>query len=88
MKETKSEEKELFTSRKSTLDKVDQKYYRAYEKIRGAHDGISVVNIHSSSCGNCYSQLPPQIVIEIKSNNNIINCQICSSFLYWDKVSL
>ena len=88
MKETKSEEKKLFNSRKSMLNEVDDKYYGAYEKIRGAHDGVSVVSINRSACGNCYSQLPPQVVIEIKSNNSIINCQNCSSFLYWDEVNL
>ena len=85
MKETKTEEANLRNNRINMLEDIEKKYYGDYEKIRGAHEGIGVVNISRDACGNCFSQLPPQIVIEIKTNKNIVNCQNCSSFLYWEE---
>tara|TARA_Y100001970_G_C14246889_1_gene868965 strand:- start:3713 stop:4420 length:708 start_codon:yes stop_codon:yes gene_type:complete len=85
MADTKSEEEDLNNTRKSMSVKVEEKYYGSYERIRQAHDGVAVVSINRDACGTCFTQLPPQIIIEIKSNTNIINCQSCSSFLYWDE---
>jgi predicted nucleic acid-binding Zn-ribbon protein len=43
-----------------------------------------MVSIIGNACGGCYSQLPPQTVIEIKENNKIINCTNCSVLQFWD----
>ena len=85
MADTKSEEEDLNNSRKSMSEKVEERYYGSYERIRKAHDGVAVVSINRNACGTCFTQLPPQIIIEIKSNSSIINCQSCSSFLYWEE---
>ena len=45
---------------------------------------IGLASILGKSCGGCYTQLPPQTVIEIKENNSIITCPSCSVLQYWD----
>ena len=72
MKETKAEEINLNSQRNSMSNDIEQKYYGSYEKIRGAHEGVGVVSISRDACGNCFSQLPPQIIIEIKKSIDVI----------------
>jgi predicted nucleic acid-binding Zn-ribbon protein len=43
-----------------------------------------MVSIIDSACGGCYGQLPPQTVIEIKENKQILTCPNCGVLQFWD----
>ena len=66
--------------------KIEPSYLNAYEKLRNARDGVGMASIIGQACGGCYSQLPPQTVIEIKENKKIITCPNCSVLQFWDGV--
>jgi hypothetical protein len=74
----------LESNRSVIFDKIEPSYLNAYETLRNARDGVGMVSIIGNACGGCYSQLPPQTVIEIKENNKIINCTNCSVLQFWD----
>tara|TARA_Y100001968_G_C19426566_1_gene754687 strand:+ start:1151 stop:1867 length:717 start_codon:yes stop_codon:yes gene_type:complete len=84
MEETIQEQKELYSNRDSLYKDINQDYLDSYIKLRDARNGVGMVSIINSACGDCYSTLPPQTVIEIKENNDIIICPNCSIMLYWD----
>ena len=82
--ETTNEQEELESNRSVIFDKIEPSYLNAYETLRNARDGVGMVSIIGRACGGCYSQLPPQIVIEIKENNKIISCPSCCVLQFWD----
>ena len=86
MAETTQEQKELESNRNNLYKDIESKYFDTYETLRNARGGVGMVSIIDSACGGCYSQLPPQIVIEIKENKDIITCPNCGVLQFWDGV--
>ena len=82
--ETKSEKEELEENRGILINKIEPEPLNVYERIRNGRDGVGMVSIIGEACGGCYTQLPPQIVIEIKKSTDIITCPSCSILLFWD----
>ena len=83
MAETIHEQKELESNRDILYKDIEPSYLDAYEKLRNARN-VGMASIIGSACGGCYSQLPPQTIIEIKENKHIITCPNCSVFQFWD----
>ena len=86
MAETTHEQEELESNRNILYKDIESTYLSTYEKLRNARDGVGMASIISSACGGCYSQLPPQTVIEIKENKQIITCPRCGVLQFWDGV--
>ena len=53
-----------------------------YERIRKAKQGVAVVPINKSSCGGCFNQVPPQIIIELRKKDMIRTCEYCGRILF------
>ena len=83
MSETTQEQEKLETNRNTLFKNIDPSYLNQYEILFNARS-IGMVSIIGVACGGCYSQLPPQTVIEIKENKQFITCPNCSLFQYWD----
>lgn len=84
LSETQAEEKKLLKSRTGLVKDIDTRYLGVYERLMSSRDGAGLVSMIKSSCGSCYTKLPPQMVIEVKENSKIISCPSCSIFLFWD----
>ena len=84
--ETTHEQKKLESNRNILYKDIEPTYLSQYETLRNAREGVGMASIIGSACGGCYSQLPPQIVIEIKENKQIITCPTCSILQFWDGV--
>ena len=82
--ETTHEQEKLESSRSVIFDKIEPSYLNAYETLRIARGGVGMASIMGKACGGCYSQLPPQTLIEIKENNKIITCPSCRVLQFWD----
>ena len=82
--ETTHEQEELESNRTVLFKEIEPGYTVTYERVRQARDGIGMSSIISRACGSCFSQLPPQTVIEIKSNDKILSCSNCGVYLFWD----
>lgn len=55
-----------------------------YERIRKSKKGLAIVEIkENSSCGGCNMTLPPQLVNEVRREEEIVVCENCSRILYW-----
>ncbi len=84
MAETQNEQEELEKNRSTLFKDIEPIKINAYERIRQSREGAGMVSIIGQACGGCYSQLPPQTVIEIKKSAEIITCPSCSIMLFWD----
>ena len=84
MEETQQEQEELEKTRSNLYREIEPIKLNVYERIRQNREGPGMVSIIGKACGGCYSQLPPQMVIEIKKSVDIINCPNCSIMLFWD----
>ncbi len=84
MAETTHEQKKLESNRNILYKDIEPTYLSQYETLRNAREGVGMASIIGSACGGCYSQLPPQIVIEIQENKQIITCPGCSILQFWD----
>jgi len=82
--ETIHEQQALESNRKVIFKEIETGYTDTYERVRHAREGIGMASIINRACGSCFSQLPPQTVVEIKSNDKILSCPSCAVFLYWD----
>ena len=82
--ETTHEQEKLESNRNILYEDIESTYLSTYETLRNARDGVGMASIIGSACGGCYSQLPPQTVIEIKENKQIITCPNCSILQFWD----
>ena len=84
MAETQNEQTELEKNRNNLFKDIEPLKLNAYERIRNAREGVGMASIIEKACGGCYSQLPPQTIIEIKKSVDIITCPNCSVMLFWD----
>ena len=84
MAETQNEQTELEKNRNNLFKDIEPIKLNTYERIRKAREGVGMVSIIEKACGGCYSQLPPQTIIEIKKSVDIITCPNCSVMLFWD----
>ena len=84
MAETTHEQEKLESNRNILYKDIEPTYLSQYKTLRNAREGVGMASIIGSACGGCYSQLPPQIVIEIKENKQIITCPGCSILQFWD----
>jgi predicted nucleic acid-binding Zn-ribbon protein len=65
------------------LTKADQ---QLYERIRKAKDGKAIVPLQRNSCGGCYNRVPPQKVLELRSNASMLVCERCGRILVSDSI--
>ncbi|KAA3616435.1 MAG: hypothetical protein DWQ05_11935 [Calditrichaeota bacterium] len=76
-------EKELTQERKDVSQKIRIDFLRLYERIRKPKGGIPLVTIDRGSCGGCYTNIPPQRIIEVREADRLIVCEHCGRILYW-----
>ena len=81
---TTHEQEELNSNRNILYKDIEPTYLSKYETLRNAQDGVGMASIIGSACGGCFSQLPPQTVIEIKENKKIITCPGCDILQFWE----
>ena len=82
--ETQHEQEKLKKNRTNLYKDIEPINLSDYERIRQGREGVGMVSIIGQACGGCYSQLPPQTVIEIKQSIDIMTCPSCSIMLFWD----
>ena len=81
----KNEEKELIKNKKDCLaNKIDQGLLSLYEDKKKEYDGLAFAKVSKNCCGNCYSSLPPQLIIDIENQSELVVCPSCSILLYVD----
>ena len=71
--------------REKFVRELDGEILSKYNLIRSRRNGIAIVEINSNTCGGCFMNLPPQLIIEIRKKNKIIQCPSCQRILIWNE---
>ncbi len=79
-------EKELLTVKEASsaiTSGVDRELYDQYISLLDACGGLAVVEARGEICQGCNMNIPPQLFVEIKKNEEIFNCPQCRRILYF-----
>ena len=76
--ETEKEEKSLLNKSEKAEKVVEERLLSAYKRIRqNSRNGLAVVSIDRDACGGCFSKIPPQRQLDIRTHKKIIVCEHC-----------
>ena len=81
--QTREEEARFLREREKVAKLIEERFLRQYERIRQAKDGLAVVPIERSSCGGCFSAIPPQRIVEIREAGRLHTCEYCGRILVY-----
>ncbi len=78
----------LYDVRKKYFNNIKKEYIQEYQRIR-THHKDAAVQIRKKSCSGCFSQVPPQIIVEIRNNRDTIyHCEQCGRILYPEEIQV
>jgi predicted nucleic acid-binding Zn-ribbon protein len=83
---TEEEEIQLKHERENAVARIAKADLAAYERIRKAKKGMAVVPIQKGACGGCYNRLPPQKLLELRTNDRMYACERCGRIIVSDEV--
>lgn len=63
--------------------KISNDILARYKRLRKGKDGLAIVPLENNACGGCNMGLPPQLVNEVKRNDQFLTCESCGRMLYW-----
>lgn len=69
--------------REGFVKALDREMHSMYAKLFEAKRGLAVVETRDEVCQGCHMNIPPQLFVEIKKNEKIIQCPQCNRILYW-----
>ena len=73
----------LKEARSRIVSTIDNDVYTEYMQLIESSDAIAVIEAKEEVCQGCYMNIPPQLFVEIKKNDKIINCPQCRRILYY-----
>jgi predicted nucleic acid-binding Zn-ribbon protein len=71
--------------RKKIAGTVLNDVYTTYINLLKTRRGLAVVEAKNEICGGCNLHIPPQLFVEIKTTDEIIQCPQCRRILYFLK---
>lgn len=69
--------------RHASAARVDSQLLARYQSLLNAAGGRAVVEARNESCSGCRMKIPPQVFVNIKKGEEIINCPYCHRILYY-----
>ncbi len=79
--------KDLRLQREQLVSKIDSSLLEQYKRIRHFHKD-AVVKIKRNSCSGCYSAVPPQKIVEMRGNLDLIyTCENCGRIMYPEELT-
>ncbi len=78
---TEKEFEEYKKQRDDISAKIKPAVLYQYERIRKGLGNSAVANISAYACGGCFSTIPPQKVVEIRTMSELILCESCGRIL-------
>ena len=69
------------------LPHITEEIRRLYARIKTAKGDSGVANLLGDICQGCYSRVPPQRAVEVRRNDQIMNCEVCGRILVHYEIS-
>ncbi|HEX9654508.1 MAG TPA: C4-type zinc ribbon domain-containing protein [bacterium] len=80
---TEDEYKVWQTKRGELLGQIKRPILATYERIRKVKGRNTVAELNKYACGGCYSAIPPQKAMEIRTMDQLILCESCGRILIY-----
>jgi predicted nucleic acid-binding Zn-ribbon protein len=74
---------DLRLRKEETVKALDRELHVLYMQLFETKRGLAVVETKGEVCQGCNMNIPPQLFVEIKKNEKIIQCPQCNRILYW-----
>ena len=71
----------LAAEKPALLKQLGDSMQKKYERLLKRHGDAAVVPVREEHCGGCGTQLPPQVAVEVRKNNQLLTCQSCGRLL-------
>lgn len=82
IEKTEKDETKFQNKEKRARKKIDADLLVAYDRTRHAYsNGLAVATVERDSCGGCFSQVPPQVQLDMSQRKRIISCEHCGRIL-------
>jgi predicted nucleic acid-binding Zn-ribbon protein len=62
---------------------IDKEVYELYFSILTTKKGLAVVEARDEVCQGCNMNIPPQLFVELKKHERIMQCPQCGRILSW-----
>src|SRR5574340_1182976 len=73
----------LKQERANMVAQIESDVYKTYMKIlMDSGDGVAVTTARNELCSGCDMNIPPQLYVEIRKNQEILHCPQCRRILY------
>lgn len=73
----------LHEARSGISESIDEELYNLYMNLIKSGKGLAVVEAKEEICLGCNMNFPPQLFVELKKNEEIIQCPQCHRILYF-----
>lgn len=82
-KESEANKDKLNKEKEELMAKIPDDLIRLYLRIFSSKNGIALSPVAGEFCSLCHMRVRPQVLNELKGNENIILCENCGRILYW-----
>ena len=83
IKNNQAEIAKLQEERKTLTTDIDPDWLGRYERVFKHTGDYALVPIENAGCGGCHMKIQPQLIQDVKRNQNMISCTFCGRVLYW-----
>jgi hypothetical protein len=73
----------LQEKRSNLVDTIDKDVYKEYVALMKSSNAVAVTEAKNEVCQGCHMNIPPQLFVEIKKNDKLIQCPQCRRILYY-----
>jgi len=73
----------LQEKRSKLVTAIENDVYNEYIQLKESCQGIAVTEVKDEVCQGCHMNIPPQLFVEIKKNEQIFQCPQCRRILYF-----
>lgn len=74
---------ELSKVREGVFNELPDRLAAVYDRlVNRSRDGIAVAEVINDACSACFMSLRKQVVVELRTTNEIITCESCTRILY------
>jgi predicted nucleic acid-binding Zn-ribbon protein len=85
LRSNKREFNKLTKEREVVFSEVSPKLAAIYDRlITRSRDGIGVAEVVDGSCSACFMKLRKQMIVQLKTTDEILTCESCTRILYVD----
>ncbi|HET6347446.1 MAG TPA: C4-type zinc ribbon domain-containing protein [Candidatus Krumholzibacteria bacterium] len=80
IKNLEGEAQRLGVEKPKLLKEISPTLAKRYERL-AAHRDMAVTRVEDEHCGACHQQIPPQLAVEVRKNDQFITCPACGRIL-------